>query len=175
MWTFGPFYGCCLQCCLQNFYIVNIFLVCMEKKVVWTVVAAVVVLVAAFGFYFDSPEGEVVDVSGFGEVMDYGYTDVSVAEAKVLMEADDELKIVDVSPYYEDGHIPGAVWYEVGDGTLDFVIDGLDKNATYLVYCHADGPSILASKKLIDAGVVNVYRLKGNFAAWVEAGELVIF
>jgi rhodanese-related sulfurtransferase len=40
----------------------------------------------------------------------------------------------------------------------------------YLVYCHADGPSIQGARMLVDAGFPTVYRLVGNYGAWVGAG-----
>ena len=46
----------------------------------------------------------------------------------------------------------------------------LDKEGEYLVYCHSDSASILGAQKLIDVGFKNVYRLKGNFSAWVDSG-----
>ncbi|MBE0700129.1 MAG: rhodanese-like domain-containing protein, partial [Acholeplasmataceae bacterium] len=33
-----------------------------------------------------------------------------------------------------------------------------------------DSVSIAGASKLIDAGFENVYRLEGNYSAWVEAG-----
>lgn len=98
------------------------------------------------------------------------YIDLTPEEAKELIDNTTNLVIIDVSPYFSQGHIPGAVNYYVGDGSLDDAIPSLDKDVTYLVYCHADSASILGASKLIDAGFENVYRLKGNYSAWVEAG-----
>ncbi|MBU0615549.1 MAG: rhodanese-like domain-containing protein [Nanoarchaeota archaeon] len=98
------------------------------------------------------------------------YTDISVEEAKTLIELDPELVIIDVSPKYAQGHIPGAVNYYVGDGSLDAAIPDLDKTKEYLVYCHVDSASILGAQKLVDAGFSDVYRLIGNYQAWVDAG-----
>lgn len=98
------------------------------------------------------------------------YIDLSPEEAKELIDNTTDLIIIDVSPYFSQGHIMGAVNYYVGDGSLDDAIPLLDKNKTYLVYCHADSASILGASKLIDAGFENVYRLEGNYAAWVAAG-----
>jgi rhodanese-related sulfurtransferase len=58
----------------------------------------------------------------------------------------------------------------IGDGSLDNAIPTLDKNATYLVYCHVDSVAIQGAQKLVDAGFHNVYRLEGNYGAWVDAG-----
>ena len=64
------------------------------------------------------------------------YIDVSPAEAKELIDNTPDLIIIDVSPHYANGHLPGAVHYYLGDGSLDRAIPTLDKSKTYLVYCH---------------------------------------
>lgn len=97
------------------------------------------------------------------------YTDISAAEAKQLMEDNPDLIVIDVSPHYDAGHLPGAVSYYPLTA-LDGAISTLDMDATYLVYCHADGPSMAGAQALIDAGFENVYRLEGNYAAWIGAG-----
>lgn len=99
-----------------------------------------------------------------------GYIDVTAEEAKELIDNNPDLLIIDVSPSYDAGHIPGAVNYYIGDGSLDNAIPDLDPEAMYLVYCHVDSASIGGAQKLVDAGFTNVYRLAGNFAAWVDAG-----
>jgi len=98
------------------------------------------------------------------------YIDVTPAEAQQLIADNPDLIIIDVSPHYAEGHLPGAVSYYLGDGSLDRAIPTLDKTATYLVYCHVDSVSIAGAQQLIDAGFESVYRLQGNYAAWVDAG-----
>lgn len=98
------------------------------------------------------------------------YTDISAAEAKQLIDDNLDVIIIDVSPIYAAGHLPGAVNYYVGDGSLDAAIPTLDENATYLVYCHAESASRQGAQKLVDAGFTNVYRLEGEYDAWVDAG-----
>ena len=99
-----------------------------------------------------------------------GYIDLSAEESKELIDTTPELIIIDVSPHYDDGHIPGSINYYVGDGSLDAAIPSLDKNVPYLVYCHVDSASILGATKLVQAGFDPVYRLEGNFQAWIDAG-----
>ena len=98
------------------------------------------------------------------------YIDVSPAEAKELIDNNPDLIIIDVSPAYADGHLPGAINYYLGDGSLDEAIPMLDKGKPYLVYCHIDSVAIAGAQKLVDAGFMKVYRLEGNYAAWVDAG-----
>lgn len=98
------------------------------------------------------------------------YTDVSPAEAKQMIDENPDLIVIDVSPSYAAGHLPGAVNYYLGDGSLDAAIPMLDKDATYLVYCHVESASRQGAQKLVDAGFMNVYRLEGEYEAWVDAG-----
>ena len=104
------------------------------------------------------------------EVMKKSYMDVSPETAMMMIKEYPQMVIIDVSPNYKAGHLPKAVNYYVGDGSLDKAIPNLDKNAKYLVYCHVDSASILGAQKLIDAGFMDVSRLVGNYAAWVAAG-----
>jgi rhodanese-related sulfurtransferase len=99
-----------------------------------------------------------------------GYIDVTPAKAKELIDTVTDLVIIDVSPKYAEGHLPKAINYYAGDGSLDKAIPTLDKNKPYLVYCHVDSVSILGAQKLVDAGFRPVYRLQGNYSAWVDAG-----
>ena len=98
------------------------------------------------------------------------YVDLSVEEARELIDSTSDLVIIDVSPKYDEGHIPGALHYYLADGSLDKAIPTLDKSKTYLVYCHVDEVSIAGATALIDAGFENVFRLEGNYGAWVDAG-----
>jgi rhodanese-related sulfurtransferase len=104
------------------------------------------------------------------ENMKSKYVDITAIEAKKLIDNNPELIIIDVSPKWDEGHIPGAINYYVGDGSLDDAIPSLDKTATYLVYCHVDSASIAGAQKLLDAGFMNVYRLEGNYRAWLNEG-----
>ena len=99
-----------------------------------------------------------------------GYIDISPEDAKTLIETAADIVIIDVSSVYDKGHLPGAINYYVGDGSLDDAIPTLDKGKTYLVYCHVDSASISGAQKLVDAGFGKVYRLEGNYRAWVNAG-----
>lgn len=105
--------------------------------------------------------------------MTANYIDLSPMEAKALIDNTPGIIIIDVSPKYAEGHLPGAINYYAGDGSLDKAIPVLDKTKTYLVYCHVDSVSILGAQKLIDAGFTSVYRLAGNYAAWVAAGYAI--
>jgi len=102
--------------------------------------------------------------------MQKGYTDVTPQQAKELIDNTPDLVIIDVSPNYAQGHLPGAVSFYLGDGSLDKAIPTLDKNGKYLVYCHVDSVAIQGAQKLVEAGFNTVYRLEGNYSSWVAAG-----
>jgi rhodanese-related sulfurtransferase len=108
--------------------------------------------------------------SGIPEAKPGAYTDLTPALAKQLIDTTPDLTIIDVSPHYDEGHLPGAVHYYLGDNSLANAIPTLDKNAPYLVYCHVDSASISGAQALVDAGFTRVYRLAGNYSAWLDAG-----
>jgi rhodanese-related sulfurtransferase len=100
------------------------------------------------------------------------YTDIPPIEAFSLYENGTFDVIIDVVGLniYSLGHLPGAVNYIWADGTLNETIPTLDKNLTYLVYCHTDPPSTASAQAMVNAGFPYVYRLEGNYRAWVDAG-----
>lgn len=133
----------------------------MKKEyILITAIVAIVVIALAVYFLASNSEDNNSD----------NYIDVSAAEAKDLIDNNQDLVIIDVSPNYDQGHIPGAINYYVGDGSLDDAIPSLDKNKEYLVYCHVDSAAISGAEKLVNAGFSPVYRLEGNYQAWVDAG-----
>lgn len=135
-------------------------------RVLITTLAAVSVLgIALHAGCSSGGEGTPNETSGHGH-----YVDTAPAAALDLIDKTPELVILDVSPFYEKGHIGGALNYPIGDGTLEEAIPNLDKNMPYLVYCHTDISSIAAAEMLLEAGFDPVYRLEGNFAAWVGGG-----
>jgi len=136
------------------------------------VLIALMVLLAGCAQEAEMPAGQKnseMQEQEAGPEMALTYVDVSPAEAKELIDTTDII-VIDVSPNYDRGHLPGAVHYYIGDGSLDSAIPSLDKEKTYLVYCHVDSASILGAQKLVDAGFKNVYRLEGNYGGWVSAG-----
>jgi rhodanese-related sulfurtransferase len=100
------------------------------------------------------------------------YKDIKPDEAygKLLNEEFDLIIDVVGLDLYNTGHLPGAVNYVWADGTLNSKLPELEKNWTYLVYCHTDPPSTASAQALIDYGIIDVYRLEGNIGAWREAG-----
>ena len=128
-----------------------------------TISLALIIAVFAIGLVLPACTNQSTPPTG-------SYMDITPQQAKALIDENPDLVVIDVSPAYANGHLPGAVNYPVGDGSLDNAIPMLDKNGKYLVYCHTQSASVLGAQKLTDAGFETVYRLKGEYKAWVDAG-----
>lgn len=102
------------------------------------------------------------------EPLETGYVELSVQEAQDLMAVTPDLVIVDVSPAYAAGHLPGAISLPLSQ--LEGRLNELDPSRPHLVYCHGDGPAIQGAEILVNNGFLTVYRLLGNYQGWVEAG-----
>jgi rhodanese-related sulfurtransferase len=100
------------------------------------------------------------------------FTDIAASVAKLKIDAGDFEAIFDVSPIFNVGHLPGATNANGNAGGTDLsqLIVGMDKTKSYLVYCHSDSPAMAGAQLMEDAGFKKVYRLEGNFSAWVDAG-----
>lgn len=103
------------------------------------------------------------------------FTDIAASVVKSKMDADDFEAIFDVSPSFNTAHLPGATNARASAGGTDLseLIEGMDKTKSYLVYCHSDSPAMAGAQLMEDAGFKKVYRLEGNFSAWVDAGYAV--
>jgi len=96
------------------------------------------------------------------------YTDVSVVEAKTMIDQRPWLVILDVrneSEYY-DGHIRNAVLIPVWQ--LASRLNELNKTDEILVYCKKGGRSAAASLTLADNGFSHVYNVLGGIDEWVN-------
>lgn len=98
------------------------------------------------------------------------YTDITATQAADLIHSRAELVIVDVSLYWDLGHIPGAICYPVVTTSFPAALERWEKEGIYLIYGRTDDRSIAAAEQMLAAGFHSVYRLDGNFAAWLEAG-----
>lgn len=98
------------------------------------------------------------------------YTNVSVSEAKAMIDADPTPVILDVRYQYEydDGHIRNAIL--IPSDQLSSRLDELDKEKDTLVYCRSGGRSAAACGILDGNGFTNVYNMLGGILAWIDAG-----
>ena len=84
--------------------------------------------------------------------------------------------IVDVrtAGEYAQAHVDGATNIDVEAPTFDAEIAKLDKNATYVVYCHSGRRSGIATQKMADAGFAHVVNLDGGIADLQSAGATIV-
>lgn len=69
-----------------------------------------------------------------------------------------------------EGYIEGARNIDFRQPDFEAKISGLDKEATYLVYCAAGTRSGKTAKLMHDLKFKKVYDLKGGFTAWQAQG-----
>jgi phage shock protein E len=74
---------------------------------------------------------------------------------------------------YDAGHLAGATNIDVEGPGFAQEIAGLDKSATYAVYCRSGNRSRTATQLMVDAGFTDVVELDGGINAWVAAGQPV--
>ena len=72
------------------------------------------------------------------------------------------------------GHVQGAVNVDVRAADFAQQLDNLDKNGTYVVYCHSGNRSKQATDAMGAAGFAHVYNLQGGIADLQGAGAPIV-
>ena len=103
-----------------------------------------------------------------------GYGDVTVQEARRLIEDKPGLVILDVrtASEYEEGHIEGAVNIPVQELSVRF--DELSIDDELLVYCRTGNRSAQAVDVLLDLGFTKIHHMNEGITGWTEAGYPVV-
>jgi nitrous oxidase accessory protein len=99
-----------------------------------------------------------------------GYTDVTVTEAKTMIDQDPSLVILDVrnQSEYDAGHIRNAGLIPVWQ--LASRLNELNKTDEILVYCKLGARSADASQILESNSFLHVYNMLGGIIAWTAIG-----
>lgn len=99
------------------------------------------------------------------------YGDVSVEQAKELIETNTWLLILDVRTKleFENGHIEGAINIPLSE--LEKRLGELNKTDEILVYCWAGQRSSQAVEILADNGFIGVYNMLNGIEAWIQGGH----
>ena len=102
------------------------------------------------------------------------YADVTVAEAKALIEGKPDLVILDVRnpSEFDDGHIEGAINIPVD--YLAGRLDELSEDDELLVYCRTGNRSARAVGILEDAGFTKIFHMDAGITGWLDAGYPVV-
>jgi len=111
-----------------------------------------------------------------GDVVGAGYVDVSVEQAKEMIDSDpdSDIRVLDVRTEneYGAGHIGGAELVPLSE--LEQRTGELDKDDALLVYCKSGTRSAEASNILIQHEFESVYNMEGGINAWVNAGYPIV-
>lgn len=89
------------------------------------------------------------------------------------LKSDEVLLDVRTEVEYQQGHIAGAINFDISSPTIMQDIDNLDNSKTYIVYCRSGGRSQLASMIMNQKGI-KVINSQVGIIHWNKAGlELI--
>jgi rhodanese-related sulfurtransferase len=71
---------------------------------------------------------------------------------------------------FAQGHIAGAINYNVEDPMFAELVAGLDPAVTYAVYCRSGNRSQVAVEQMTGAGITSIYELADGIVGWEAAG-----
>lgn len=98
---------------------------------------------------------------------------ISAEQFKQKIEATNNRMIVDLRSHrelHEVGLINGSRNFNYDAGRLQTLIDNVNEDTAYFLYCASGNRSSKASQELINAGATKVYDLNGGINAWEAAG-----
>jgi rhodanese-related sulfurtransferase len=104
-----------------------------------------------------------------------GATNMNVLDfSKKITESGVVILDVRTPGEFAEGHIEGARLIDFQSGNFESEIAGLDKEATYAVYCRSGNRSGQAVAIMHDAGFHNVYNLEGGVIDWANEGMTLV-
>lgn len=123
-------------------------------KIQWTVLLLCLCLLAGCGGKTDQGESEMKENS---------YTLITPAEAKTMMDEQEDYILLDVrgQEEFKEGHISGAIVIPDTEISDRAEAELTDKDATILVYCRSGRRSKQAAQSLVDLGYTKVYDFGG--------------
>ena len=130
-----------------------------KKRLVLTLV--VIIAVSALIIYY-------IQIHLLSTTISFG--DVTVEEAKSLVESNVSLIIVDVRTReeYDSGHIEGAILIPVSE--LESRINELSKEEELLIYCRTGNRSSNSVNILKANGYTKIFHMNDGIIAWIQAG-----
>jgi phage shock protein E len=101
-------------------------------------------------------------------------TSSSPASPSVSVTADTTLIDVRTPGEFASGHLDGAQNIDIQSATFDQQLAGLDKNASYVVYCRSGNRSADAVAQMKAAGFTNVQDVGGLNEASEATGVVIV-
>lgn len=71
---------------------------------------------------------------------------------------------------YDRGHLQNALFIDYSSPSFKAEIEKLDKNKTYVIYCHSGGRSKTTLNLMRKLGFKEAYNMIGGIVAWSKAG-----
>ena len=128
----------------------------MKNTKVILIVLSLILLLTACTSKGESPEVENVEIN------------VSIDEAKELLEKEDDLFILDVrtKEEFEEAHIEGAVQIPVDELKARLAEIENYKDAPMLIYCRSGNRSSVAVEILLENNFTEIYHMNDGFMNW---------
>ena len=101
---------------------------------------------------------------------------VSVESFAQKLNDSSAVQLLDVRTHeeFEEGHLEGAINYNVKDANFENQIVALDKNKAVMVYCHSGHRSANAAEILESKGFSKIYNLDGGIMKWNAADKKTV-
>lgn len=90
---------------------------------------------------------------------------------KKLSDGNAQLIDVRTPEEYNQGHLKGALNYNINSSEFENQLSKLDKNKPVLVYCLSGGRSGSAAEIMADKGFIEVYNMQGGIMKWIAANK----
>lgn len=92
--------------------------------------------------------------------------------ALAATEADDVIVLdVRTPEEFEEARLDGAIMIDFYDDDFADQLAGLDRDATYVLYCRSGNRSGQTTSIMADLGFTDVADVDGGIAAWLDAGH----
>lgn len=104
------------------------------------------------------------------------FTRIDASDFAAEIDADPAGVVIDLRTSEEIavGYIEGASQLDFYDPTFQTVLDGLDRETHYLVYCNSGNRSAETLRLMKDLGFTQVTELDGGIQAWNAAGLPIV-
>lgn len=99
-------------------------------------------------------------------------SNISAERFKTIIENDKKAVVLDLRTTDEiyKGYIKGSIQLDFLAKDAEAMIDKLDKNKTYYIYCAGGGRSAEAAEMMEKKGFKKIYNLEKGFSEWKQKG-----
>lgn len=113
-------------------------------------------------------------VFAFAPIFCFGQKNISVDEAKKMIDENEKLQIVDVrtAQEFETGHIKGAINIDWKSPDFAKNIEQIKKKKPVLIYCRSGRRSLAAMNKMMELGFKETYNMEGGIIVWGQKYEV---